>query len=317
MHERANQPLHERMISMNESIHPVPSDFKSGYVAIVGEPNVGKSTLMNGLVGRKLAITTPKPQTTRQRLLGILNDSRGQVIFLDTPGVIKPRYRLQELMVHHIVSATRDADLALLIVEPFRPPEEALHPLLKNLPDADLTALLAINKVDLIKKDLLLPLIEEYAQSSRFAEIIPISALHGIGIDTVRDTILELLPPGPALFPPDQMTDRPERFLVAELIRESIFSLYGEEIPYSVAVLIDEFREQVGRKTFIRATIYTERNSQKAILIGKKGASLKKVGKQARREIERFLEQPVYLELWVKVRPGWRKRDRDLKEFGF
>ena len=290
-------------------------DFRAGYVAIAGRPNVGKSTLINQLLGRKLSAVTSRPQTTRHRILSVLNGEDHQIVFFDTPGIFRPTYKLQELMVKAAYSTFSDADLILLMVEPFR--FELEDYLSGRLRDAEKPVLLAINKVDLIRKDSLLPLIEDYSNSFEFKEIVPISALAGDGLSLLLKEILQLLPRGEPFYPRDTLTTHPERFFVEEIIREKVFSLYGEEIPYSVSVKIDEFKEREGRKDYIRVVLWVERDSQKAILIGKKGEAIKKVGELSRTDIESFLGRPVWLELWVKTRKGWRKKERDLKELGY
>jgi len=292
--------------------------FKSGYVAIIGKPNVGKSTLLNSLLKYKLSIVTPKPQTTRHRILGILNGEDYQALFIDTPGMMKPAYPLQKLMQREIKSALEDADLILLMIEP--PPSssltsggrigggELLEESEKRVIESLLKkpAILVINKVDTVDKRSILPIIEQYSKMG-FKDIFPISALYNDGVEELKKGIVLNLPAGEPFYPPDQLTERPERFFVAEIIREAIFSYYGEEIPYSTLVEIEEFKEREKGKDYIKAIIYTERDSQKAILIGKEGRALKKVGSMARNNIENFLGRAVYLELWVKIKEAWRQ----------
>jgi len=278
-------------------------DFKSGYVAIIGKPNVGKSTLLNSLLKYKLSIVTPKPQTTRHRILGILNGENFQALFIDTPGMIKPTYPLQKLMQKEIRSALEDADLILLMIEPNNLPDESEKRVIESL--LKKPAILVINKVDTVDRRVILPLIEEYSKKN-FKDIFPIAALYNDGVEALKKGIVENLPVGEPFYPPDQITERPEKFFVAEIIREAIFNHYGEEIPYSTTVEIEEFKERGAAKDFIKAIIYTERDSQKAILIGKDGRALKKVGSVARENIEYFLNHSVYLELWVKVKEAWR-----------
>ena len=278
-------------------------DFKSGYVAIIGKPNVGKSTLLNSLLKYKLSIVTPKPQTTRHRILGILNGENYQALFIDTPGMIKPAYPLQKLMQKEIRSALEDADLILLMIEPNNLPDESEKRVIESL--LKKPAILVINKVDTVDRRVILPLIEEYSKKN-FKDIFPIAALYNDGVEALKKGIVENLPVGEPFYPPDQITERPEKFFVAEIIREAIFNHYGEEIPYSTTVEIEEFKERGAAKDFIKAIIYTERDSQKAILIGKDGRALKKVGSVARENIEYFLNHSVYLELWVKVKEAWR-----------
>ncbi|MFH1563201.1 MAG: GTPase Era [Nitrospirota bacterium] len=287
--------------------------FHCGYVAIVGKPNVGKSTLLNLLLGEKLSAVTPKPQTTRHRILGILNGENYQIIFLDTPGLIsEPKYKLQELMKKTLNSAIKGADLVVVMREVND--ESQIESELLNHKKG---AILVINKIDLIQKDGLLPLIGSVQKLYDFKEIIPISAIKKEGIDRLLDCIIKYLPANPAYFPKDILTNQPEKFFVAEIIREKIFKEYGEEVPYSTTVAIEEFKEREGRKDYIRAIIYVEKDSQKAILIGAKGDKLKKIGSIARQEIEAFLDRPVFLELWVKTKKKWKDNLSMLKSFGY
>jgi len=287
--------------------------FHSGYVAIVGRPNVGKSTLINLLVGEKLSAITPKPQTTRHRILGILNGENYQIIFLDTPGLIsKPRYKLQVIMKKTLYLAMEDADLVLLMIEPKTEFQQELE-----LFRIKKETILVINKIDLIQKELLLPLIDSVQKIYNFKEIVPISALHADGTDILLECIIKYLPANPPYFPKDILTDRPERFFVAEIIREKIFEGYDQEVPYSTTVTIEEFKEREEKKDYIRAVIYVEKQSQKVILIGKKGAMLKKIGKCARQEIEAFLGREVFLDLWVKIKKKWKDNIGMLKELGY
>lgn len=287
--------------------------FYCGYVAIVGRPNVGKSTLSNLLLGEKLSIVTPKPQTTRHRILGILDGENYQIIFLDTPGLIaEPKYKLHELMNKTLRLALQDADLVILMIEPQPELQEELR-----LLDIKKNTILAINKIDLIQKDLLLPIIDSIQKTYNFKEIIPISALKADGLDQLFNAILKYLPLQPPYFPKDILTNQPERFFVGEIIREKIFEKYSQEIPYATTVLIEEFKEREGRKTYIRAIIYVERDSQRLILIGKKGEMLKKIGKSARQKIESFLGQEVFLELWVKTKKKWKDDIKALRELGY
>jgi len=290
--------------------YPAPSvPFRSGYVAIVGLPNAGKSTLVNRLLGRHLAITSPKPQTTRHRILGILNGPDFQALLLDTPGVLKPGYRLQEHMEKQIDSALGDADVLVLVLDATEPArlEELLCRVSRR------PAIAALNKVDSVEKPALLPLAAGLAERG-ISQVFMVSALRGSGVDELKEAIVAALPEGPPLYPQDMVADREERFFAAELVREAVFRRFGAEVPYAVTVGIDEFLERPGRKDFIRATIYVERESQKPILIGRDGRALKKVGSAARRSIEQFLGRSVYLELWVKVAENWRRDDRFLKE---
>ncbi|RMF64979.1 MAG: GTPase Era [Bacteroidetes bacterium] len=290
-----------------------PPDFRSGYVAIVGKPNVGKSTLLNALLGRKLAIVTPKPQTTRHRILGIHTDERAQIVFLDTPGIIEPRYRLQEAMMRQVAGAIQDADLLLFMADATRDRPDTLS--LERI--GDRPALLVINKMDLIRQEEALPLVQAYTDLRAFEEVIPISALKGTNLDVLLDAIIRRLPLGPPFYPPDMLSEHPERFFISEIIREKIFQLYRDEIPYSTQVNVVTYEERPQGKDFIDAEIVVERDSQKAILIGKGGQALKRVGQAAREDIEAFLGKPVYLQLHVKVRADWRNSDNFLRSYGY
>lgn len=291
--------------------------FRVGYVAVVGRPNVGKSTLINRLLQFKLSIITPKPQTTRHRIMGILTGSDYQVIFWDTPGIIEPEYRMQEVMMRAAKRAIDEADLILLITEVSDKISEQDEKLLAQLQEAKKPLLLAINKIDLIEKIKLLPMIDAWRRLGDFSAIIPLSALTGENCETLLKELVHHLPEGTPLYGEDEVTLHPERFFVSELIREKIFLFYGEEIPYSTAVVIDEFKEGHGKKDLIKARIVVEKPSQKAIIIGKDGMALRRVGTAARADIEKFLGRPVYLQLWVTVREKWRKSDVHLREFGY
>jgi GTPase len=289
-----------------ESLLPTP-DFphKSGFVAIVGRPNAGKSTLINALVGMKVSIVTPVPQTTRNRILGIANRPDAQIIFMDTPGIHKPLSRLNHQMMAFVRQALEERDLAILIVdasEAFGKGDEFALELLKRYSP---TTILALNKIDLIQKKRLLPLMDRYSKLHDFTEIIPISAKSGAGLDEVVEAVVKLLPAGPEYFPPDVYTDQPERFLASEIIREKIIGHTRQEMPYVTAVLIDEF-EETPTLTRISATVVVEKESQKPIVIGAGGQRLKQIGTEARLELEKLLPPKVFLELYVKVEPQWR-----------
>jgi GTP-binding protein Era len=287
---------------------------KAGYVVIIGKPNVGKSTLLNRLLDMKISAVTSKPQTTRNRILGILTEGENQACFFDTPGIIRPEYELQELMMKQIRTAVMDADVIIAMVDPWLKDAHQYAEQLK--PGKNTPRIIVINKIDLVPKTDLLPLIAELRNTNACA-IVPVSALSGEGIDDLKRTIFKHLPEGEFLYPEDDVSDAPERFFVADLIREKIFEIFKKEIPYASCVLIDEFKEREKGKDYIRAVIYVERQSQKAIIIGKKGAALKSVGEKARREVEIFLGKPVFLELWVKVKEKWRKNKKFLKELGY
>ncbi len=289
--------------------------YKAGYVALVGKPNVGKSTLLNALLGQKISITTPKPQTTRHRILGILSRHSFQAIFLDTPGLIDPRYKLQQIMVEKIHLAVADADVAILITDVTYP--DVPEALVEEIKKQNIPCFLLLNKCDLINRNEALPVIESFNEKKIFDEIIPISALKAEGIDELEKTIEKYLPYHPPYYPPDIVSEHPERFFVAELIREQIFLRYSQEIPYSTSVQITEFKEQEEKKDVIRAEIIVDRESQKPILIGKGGKKLKELGIAAREQIELFLDRPVFLELFVKSRDKWRDDEQWLKRLGY
>jgi GTP-binding protein Era len=286
-------------------------EFYSGYCAIIGKPNVGKSTLLNTLINFKLSAVTSKPQTTRNKILGILNGNNFQIIFIDTPGLLTPKYELQRLMQHEIQEAIISADLFLFVVEPFSPPNKEEVAVIDNI--ISKPTILAINKIDLVEKEVLLPVIEQY-QKFPFKEVYPISALKNKGIEELKQSIIINSPIGEPYYPQDQMTERPERFFVAELIRETIFKYYGEEVPYCTFVEIEEFKERSAGKDYIRAIIYVERATQRAIILGKQGQAIKRLGSIARQNIEVFLNRPVYLELIVKVKEDWRDNKTFIKE---
>ncbi len=287
---------------------------KSGFVSIVGRPNVGKSTLLNALLGEKIAIISDKPQTTRNRILGIVNPPGAQIVFMDTPGIHKPMHKMNEFMVNTALRTYNEVDVILLLVEATEPPGAGDRFIIETLAKVKTPVFLLINKTDLVKKEALLPLIQTYSTLYSFAEIIPLSALKK-DLGGLIEAILKRLPQGPQYFPDDQLTDQPERFIVSELVREKIFELTKEEIPYSTAVVIEEMKEEPGI-TRIHAAIYVERDSQKGILIGKGGAMLKKIGTLARLDAEKLLGTKIFLKLYVKVMKGWREDDRVLKNIG-
>ena len=288
---------------------------KAGFVNIIGNPNVGKSTFLNAVVGEELAITTPKAQTTRHRILGIVNDEDHQVIFSDTPGIIKPAYELQESMMDFVKESFEDADVLLYMVEAGEKDlkNEEFFEKLKN---AKVPVLLLINKVDQTDQEKLNEMIDYWQKKLPNAKIFPISALHKFGINEVYNEILKHLPESPPFFAKDQLTDKSERFIVNEKIREKILKHYKKEIPYSVEVDTEEFVDE-GNRIRIRSVIYVERDSQKGIIIGHKGEGLKKIGTEARKDLEKFFGKNIYLELYVKVNKDWRKKDAQLKRFGY
>ncbi len=290
--------------------------FRSGYVSILGRPNVGKSTFLNAILGEKVAIVTSKPQTTRNRIIGVKTTPSAQIVFIDTPGIHKPKGRLGEFMVKEAMESLKEVDIVLLMVEPQKPgtEETAIIDLFKQR--KNLTVFLLINKIDTIRKSELLPIIEKYSLLYPFDEIIPVSAVRGDGLDIVLGKIIDRLPEGPKYYPDDIFTDQLERFMVAEIIREKIMSLTEEEIPYSVAVEVTQWEEKEDM-IVINANIYVEKESQKGIIIGKRGAMLKAIGIASREEIEGLLNTRVYIELWVKVKKDWRKKTGTLRELGY
>lgn len=290
---------------------------RSGLVAIIGRPNVGKSTLLNRLIGQKIAITSAKPQTTRNRILGVYSTDQAQILFLDTPGVHAARSPLNRYMITQARNACLDVDIVLWLVEADRPPdEESLIPdLLQNVRSP---VILGINKIDQVAKERLLPLIDGYRHMDRFEAILPLSALRGEGLDELLAELLVRLPEGPRYFPADQVTDLPERFIVAEMIREQILNRTRDEVPYGVAVVVERFQENSAKNLIgIDAVINVERESHKRIIIGKGGAMLRQIGQAARHEIERLLGVRIYLELFVRVQKNWTGSERMLKEFGY
>lgn len=288
---------------------------KSGFVNIIGNPNVGKSTLMNALVGERISIVTSKAQTTRHRIMGIVNSDDFQIVYSDTPGILKPAYKLQSAMMRFVESALEDADVILYITDTVETPNKNQE-FLDKLQQLDIPIILAINKVDLSTQEKVALLIEQWRQMMPKADILPISALHGFNTDALVNMIVERLPEGPEYFPKDTLTDKTLRFFAAEIIREKILLNYKKEIPYSVEVEIEEYKESetIDR---IRAIIYVDRESQKSIIIGSQGRMLKKVGTEARLELETFLGKKVFLEIYVKVDPNWRNDEGKLKRFGY
>lgn len=288
---------------------------KAGFVNIVGNPNVGKSTLMNDLVGERISIATFKAQTTRHRIMGILNTEDMQIVFSDTPGVLKPNYKLQESMLNFSESALSDADVLLYVTDVIEKPDKN-NDFLEKVKSQTAPVLLLINKIDLTDQSTLEKLVEEWHEMLPKAEIIPISATTKFNVDYVLKRIKDLLPDSPPYFGKDQLTDKPARFFVAEIIREKILLYYDKEIPYSVEVVVEQFKEEK-KSIHINALIYVERDSQKGIIIGKQGKALKKVATEARKELERFFGKSIYLEVFVKVDKDWRSSDRELKNFGY
>ena len=295
----------------------IQENFKSGYVSILGEPNVGKSTFLNAVMGEKIAIVTPKPQTTRNQVRGVVTTDTYQIIFLDTPGILDPKYRLHDWMVKTAYAAAEDADLVLYFIDVDQRRNQIELKILERISKLGLKTILVINKIDLIPKDSLLPIIQEYSQKFPFLEIMPISAKLSEGISELRKLVVNYLPLGPKYFPEDQISDLPERFFVAETVREKIFLETSKEIPYSASVIIEQFKVRKNGNIFISAIVYVERKSQRGILIGKQGEMIKRIGRLARVEIEEFLNSSVFLELRVLVKEGWRRSDRKLKDLGY
>ena len=292
--------------------------FKSGFIGIIGKPNAGKSTLMNFMVGEKVAITTRKPQTTRNRIMGIKNTEVGQFIFLDTPGIHKAKTPLNRQMVSAAMSVFSDVNMLLLLVDAGTPIGEDDNFIVELLKKTKLPVVLVINKIDLIDKEKLLLLIDNIKNIYTFKEIVPICALKGFNVDRLLDIIWNILPEGPQYFPGDMITDRSERFLAAEIIREKITILTHKEVPYSTAVIVESFKENEAKGLIhIQATVNVEKDSQKGIIIGKRGSMLKKIGTAARLEMERFFGTRIYLELFVRVQKDWTQNSRMLGEFGY
>jgi len=291
--------------------------FKSGFVSIIGRPNVGKSTLLNEIVGEKLSIITSKPQTTRNRITGIKNLDDAQIVFWDTPGIHKARDLMNRVMVKAAISTISEVDIIVFVIEANKLSGGGDDFIIDLLREANKPVILVINKIDLVKKGELLPLIGDLSSRFDFKHIIPVSAKKGEGIETLLSNIKDLLNEGPRFFSDDQLTDLPERFIVSEIIREKLYSRLHDEVPYSTAVEIEEFTEKESKNVLvIKALIYVERDSQKRIIIGKKGAMMRDIGTAARKDIEALLGAKVFLEVFVKVKSGWSSSDRMLKELG-
>lgn len=294
------------------------AEYRSGFVALVGRPNVGKSTLMNALVGNKVAIVTPKPQTTRNRIHGILTDAKRQIIFVDTPGIHRPRTRLGAYMVEVAQRALGEVDAVLYVVDGSTPVGGTEREIAGSLQGLKTPVLLAVNKVDLLSREETVLALDRYTALGNFAEVIPVSALTGANLDTLLDLLTKYLPAGPQFYPADMVTDQPERFAVAELVREQVLSLTREEVPHAVAVVVEEMEEREAKNlVYIRANIFVEKETQKRILIGKNGAMLKTIGERARASIEALLGVRVFLDLWVKVKADWRDTESVLRELGY
>ncbi|XEC96823.1 GTPase Era [Paenibacillus tarimensis] len=291
--------------------------FRSGFVAIIGRPNVGKSTLINQVIGQKIAIMSDKPQTTRNKIHGVYTKDDAQIVFLDTPGIHKPTSKLGDFMMRAAESALSEVDAVLFLVDVAEGIGGGDRFIIEKLKTVGTPVLLVLNKIDKVHPEELLPVIAQYKELYDFAQIVPVSALQGNNVQTLLDQLIAYLPEGPQYYPADQVTDHPEQFVCAELIREKILHLTREEIPHSIAVEIEDMRVQENGVVHIGAVIYVERDSQKGIVIGKNGALLKEVGKHARQDIETLLGSRTFLELWVKVKKDWRNQDRILKDLGF
>lgn len=289
-------------------------EHKAGFVNIIGNPNVGKSTLMNALVGEKLSIITRKCQTTRHRILGVVNGEDFQIVFSDTPGILNPHYKLQQCMLQQVEGALSDADVFLVVTDMGE--EIKNKEIYENIKKSNIPIVVVINKIDLASQEKVTAVIEHWKSEIPRAEIVPCSALHSMGIEKVMSLVKQYLPSSPAYYDKDMLTDKSMRFLVSEIIREKILLTYDKEIPYSTEVAVEEFKEneQMNR---IRAVIFTERESQKKIIIGRNGCLIKRVGTEARKDIEEFTEKKCFLELMVKVKKDWRNSERDLRNFGY
>ncbi|MCI6172589.1 GTPase Era [uncultured Selenomonas sp.] len=290
---------------------------KSGFIAVIGRPNVGKSTLINSLIGQKIAIMSDKPQTTRNRILCILTRPEAQIVFLDTPGIHKPKHKLGEYMVKAAEGTLKEVDAIFFVVDATEKMGPGEYYILERLQATAKPVILVVNKLDLIEKEQVLPIISHYTDKYPFVGVVPISAKEETNLDALIEEVEKYLPEGPQYYPEDMVTDQPERLIVAELVREKALQLTRDEVPHAIAVDVDEMKARDNGDTYIRATIYVERDSQKGILIGAKGSMLKEIGRLARADIEMLLGTRVFLDLWVKVKKDWRDRDSVLRGFGF
>ncbi len=291
--------------------------YKSGFVSIIGRPNVGKSTLMNHIIGQKIAIMSDKPQTTRNKIHGVYTADQGQIVFLDTPGIHKPNSKLGDFMMKVAHSTLNEVDCILFLIDVTEGMGGGDRYIMQQLKDIKTPIFLVMNKIDQVHPEELLPIISAYKEQVNFAEIIPVSALLGNNVNTLLEQIMKIMPEGPQYYPDDQVTDHPEQFVCAELVREKILHKTREEIPHSIAVYIEDMKVESNGVVHIGAVILVERDSQKGIIIGKKGALLKEIGKEAREDMEKLLGSRIFLELWVKVKKDWRNQERVLKELGF
>ena len=291
--------------------------FKSGFVAIIGRPNVGKSTLLNRVVAQKIAIMSDKAQTTRNKIQGVYTTENEQIVFIDTPGIHKPKTKLGDFMVEAAYSALREVDAVLFMVSADQPRGRGDDFIIERLKNVKAPVYLVINKIDTVHPDALLPIIDDYRQELDFAQVVPISATEGNNVDTLLTTLSGDLPEGPQFYPEDQVTDHPEYFIVSELIREKVLHLTEQEVPHSIAVITESMKRDEFDKVHIQASIIVERDSQKGIIIGKGGKMLKNIGIKSRKDIANLLGNKVYLELWVKVQKNWRDKQKDLQNFGY
>jgi len=301
-----------------EEVVPLAEEtFRSGFVGVVGRPNVGKSTLVNALVGRKVAIVSEKPQTTRNRILGVLNGPGYQMVFLDTPGMIEPRCELDQYMVKIARGTVADVDVVLLVVDGTERPGPAERALVASFPRKGVAAVLAVNKVDLLGPAETARALESYGELYAFRRTVPVSALLGTNLDELRQAVYDCLPPGPRYYPEGMVTDQPDHFYVAEIVREKILELVREEVPYAVAVVVEEITSRPNGMLYIRAYVFCERAGQRGILVGQNARVLKTAGTRARQELEQYFGKRIYLDLWVKVRRDWRDDPSTLQQLGY
>lgn len=293
------------------------TEHTSGFVAIIGRPNVGKSTLLNRIVGQKIAIMSDKAQTTRNKIQGVYTTPETQIVFIDTPGIHKPKHRLGDFMVETAYSTLREVDVTLFMISADQKRGKGDDLIIERLKNSQVPVFLIVNKIDKVHPDQLLETIQDYSSQMEFEEVVPISATEGNNFETLMNILAEKMPEGPQYFPEDQITDHPEYFIVSELVREKVLMLTRDEVPHSVAVVVDSMKRNENDKVHVQATIIVERDSQKGIIIGKGGKMLKVIGMKARQDIERLLGDKVYLELWVKVQKDWRDKQTYLKDFGY
>ena len=291
--------------------------FKSGFISIIGRPNVGKSTFLNRVIGEKIAIMSDKAQTTRNTIQGVLTNEDAQIVFIDTPGIHKPKHKLGDFMVKIATNTLNEVDAILFMIDAVEGYGRGDQYIIDRLQEINKPVYLIINKIDQVHPDELLEIIVQYKDKYDFTEIVPISALEGNNVDRLISVLKEQLSEGPKYYPDDQITDHPERFIISELIREKALQLTKEEVPHSIAVVVDKIEQEPNEKIQVHASIIIERNSQKGIIIGKQGSMLKRIGSMARRDIEKLLGTKIYLDLWVKVQKDWRNRDRYLHEYGY